>query len=319
MANSMAMKELEKRKRIELIKQQLDQENAPLTPIVQDACRLALICKEFYYYMLFQAHVSGGLPREELLAPPFQDEALRERVLNDFKSDRIWSFTIFNNPLHDLEEQQQQFQQRINEMTAAQGREPPRTELVWERKTEADNIVNNIRQRVETFIAELENPSPNLVRSGEVADSESSMRKDGRIFIGHGGSLVWMQLKEFLQEALGLQADEFNRESSVGRTTVARLQEMLDAASMAFLIMTAEDEHADNTVHARENVIHEIGLCQGKLGFEKAIVLLEDGCTEFSNIRGLTVIPFPKGKIMATSEEIRRVLAREGIRSSTSP
>ena len=106
MANSMAMKELEKRKRIELIKQQLDQENAPLTPIVQDACRLALICKEFYYYMLFQAHVSGGLPREELLAPPFQDEALRERVLNDFKSDRIWSFTIFNNPLHDLEEQQ---------------------------------------------------------------------------------------------------------------------------------------------------------------------------------------------------------------------
>ena len=123
------------------------------------------------------------------------------------------------------------------------------------------------------------------------------MRKDGRIFIGHGGSLVWMQLKEFLKETLGLQADEFNRESPVGRTTVARLQEMLDAASMAFLIMTAEDEHADNTVHARENVIHEIGLFQGKLGFEKAIVLLEDGCTEFSNIRGLTVIPFPKGEI----------------------
>ena len=45
-------------------------------------------------------------------------------MLNDFKSDRIWSFTIFNDPLHDLEEQQRQFQQRINEMTAAQEKSP---------------------------------------------------------------------------------------------------------------------------------------------------------------------------------------------------
>ena len=27
--------------------------------------------------------------------------------------------------------------------------------------------------------------------------------------------------------------------------------------------MTAEDEHADGTKHARENVIHEVGLFQG--------------------------------------------------------
>ena len=318
MANSMDGREADKRKRIELIKQQLAQDNPPLTPIVQEAVRLALICDEFYYYMLFQAHVYGALPKGDQLAPPFQDEALREKVLKDFQSDRIWSFTIFNNPLHDLEEQRRQFQQSINDMADAQGREPPRTELIWDRKTEADNIVNNIRERVETFITELENPSPKLVRAGEVDGSESPMRKDGRIFIGHGGSLVWMQLKEFLQDTLGLQVDEFNRESPAGRTTIARLEEMLDAASFAFLIMTAEDEHADNTVHARENVIHEIGLFQGKLGFEKAIVLLEEGCAEFSNIRGLTDIRFPKGKIKATSEEIRQVLARHGIRSSTS-
>jgi predicted nucleotide-binding protein len=61
---------------------------------------------------------------------------------------------------------------------------------------------------------------------------------------------------------------------------------MLDAASFAFLIMTAEDEHADKTFHARRNVLHEIGLFQGRLTFEKAIVLLEEGCTEFSNIHG---------------------------------
>ena len=63
---------------------------------------------------------------------------------------------------------------------------------------------------------------------------------------------------------------------------------------------------------ARQNVVHEIGLFQGRHGWERAIVLLEDGCEEFSNLHGITQIRFPKGDIMAKSEEIRRVLKREG-------
>lgn len=88
---------------------------------------------------------------------------------------------------------------------------------------------------------------------------------------------------------------------------------MLDNAAFAFLVMTAEDEHIDQTLHARENVIHEIGLFQGRLGFRKAIILLEEGCREFSNITGLTQIRFPKGNIKAQFEEIRRVLERERV------
>ena len=74
--------------------------------------------------------------------------------------------------------------------------------------------------------------------------------------------------------------------------------------------MTAEDEHADGTQHARENVIHEIGLFQGRNGFERAIVLAEEGCTEFSNIHGLNQIRFPDGDLLARSEQIRQVLER---------
>src|SRR3954469_22299579 len=93
----------------------------------------------------------------------------------------------------------------------------------------------------------------------------------------------------------------------------SRLQQMLDNAWFAFLIMTAEDEHADSTQHARENVIHEAGLFQGRLGFERAIILLEDSCSEFSNVHGLGQIRFPKGNISAKFEEIRSVLERERI------
>jgi len=85
---------------------------------------------------------------------------------------------------------------------------------------------------------------------------------------------------------------------------------MLDQAAMAFLIMTAEDEQPDGAVRARENVVHEVGLFQGRLDFSRAIVLLEEGCQEFSNISGLGQIRFPKG---AKFEEVRRVLEQEGL------
>lgn len=77
--------------------------------------------------------------------------------------------------------------------------------------------------------------------------------------------------------------------------------------------MTGEDELKGGKVHARMNVIHEAGLFQGRLGFTKAIVLLEEGCEEFSNIQGLGQIRFPKGNIQATFEEVRRVLERESL------
>jgi len=140
-----------------------------------------------------------------------------------------------------------------------------------------------------------------------------STHRDGKVFIGHGKSPIWRDLKDLLQDRMALDVDEFNLQSAAGLTTKERLEEMLDSASFAFLIMTAEDQHADGTRHARENVIHEVGLFQGKLGFTRAIVLLEDGCAAFSNIQGVTQIRFPQGDIRAKSEEIRAVLEREEI------
>lgn len=139
-----------------------------------------------------------------------------------------------------------------------------------------------------------------------------------KIFIGHGRSPVWREIKDFISERLKLPWDEFNRESTPGLTTFERLSQMLDDASFAFLVMTAEDEHSDSTFHARENVIHEVGLFQGRLGPRKAIILLENECKEFSNIHGLSQIRFPPGHTSAAFEDIRRVLERENILASGS-
>lgn len=138
------------------------------------------------------------------------------------------------------------------------------------------------------------------------------------VFIGHGRSQMWRDLKDFIQERLKLPWDEFNRVPVAGVTNIARLSEMLDASAIAFLAMTGEDEQADGKLHARMNVVHEAGLFQGRLGFTRAIVISEEGCEEFSNIQGLGQIRFPKGNIKASFEEIRHVLERENLIDSRS-
>ncbi|MFE6613794.1 TIR domain-containing protein [Amycolatopsis sp. NPDC057786] len=133
------------------------------------------------------------------------------------------------------------------------------------------------------------------------------------VFIGHGRSLQWRELKDFLSDRLKLPYDEFNRVPVAGVTNIQRLIGMLDSSIIAFLVLTAEDERQDGSTTARMNVIHEVGLFQGRLGFSRAIVMLEEGCEEFSNINGLGQIRFPKGNISASFEEVRLVLEREGV------
>ena len=142
--------------------------------------------------------------------------------------------------------------------------------------------------------------------------AEKPNRPDS-IFIGHGGSKEWLELEKYLTRELHLNCEEFNTESAAGYTTQQRLETMLDRATFAFLVLTAEDKHADGSLHARENVIHEAGLFQGKLGRPNAILLIETGCATPSNISGLTHIPFPNGHIRATFHEVRRVLVARKI------
>jgi predicted nucleotide-binding protein len=64
-------------------------------------------------------------------------------------------------------------------------------------------------------------------------------------------------------------------------------------------------------MRARQNVIHEAGLFQGRLAFDRAILLLEDGVEDFSNNAGTQHIRFERGKIDAVIGKVLGVLRRE--------
>jgi predicted nucleotide-binding protein len=86
---------------------------------------------------------------------------------------------------------------------------------------------------------------------------------------------------------------------------------MLSKSTFAILVLTGEDLDAEGNLRARENVVHELGLFQGHLGFSRAIILLEDGTSEFSNIHGIHQIRFSKGNIKETYGDVLATLKRE--------
>lgn len=182
------------------------------------------------------------------------------------------------------------------------GKDTPAVDY-WCPPPAADPVGTTVAERITRRL-------PNIERLVSIL---SQCPPGGKIFIGHGRSAEWLKLRIFLSQSLSLPCDEFNIEAVAGFQTGDRLEGMLNAASLAFLVLTGEDEHKDGTRHARQNVIHEVGLFQAKLGTRRAVVMLEEGCGRPSNLDGLTTINFPKNDIMARTELVRGVLVREGI------
>lgn len=144
-------------------------------------------------------------------------------------------------------------------------------------------------------------------------EPKKSAKGGGAIFIGHGRSRLWARLQLHLRDDYGLQTLAFETESHAGETIVNILEGFLDQSSFAILIMTAEDETGDGKLRARQNVIHEAGLFQGRLGFRKVILLKQAETEEFSNVAGLQYIGFSGDNIEQTFYELGRALKRNGL------
>ena len=141
-------------------------------------------------------------------------------------------------------------------------------------------------------------------------------KKDQCIFIGHGRSKLWARLHVFLRDELGLNTVFYESESRVGESIVPILERMLDQASFAVLVLTAEDQEGEGSKRARQNVIHEAGLFQGRLGFDRAVLLVQKGIEGFTNIDGLQYIPFSNDNIEETFYQLQRTLKAKGLIST---
>lgn len=131
------------------------------------------------------------------------------------------------------------------------------------------------------------------------------------IFIGHGRSSAWRDLKDHLVEQHGYAVQAYETGTRSGHTIRDILDEMLTGSSFALLVLTGEDETEPGEIRARQNVVHELGLFQGKLGFPRAIAVVEEGIELFSNMDGVQQIRFSKGEVRQTYGDVLATLRRE--------
>lgn len=131
------------------------------------------------------------------------------------------------------------------------------------------------------------------------------------IFIGHGRSSDWRELYEHLRDQHRLDVQAFETHPRAGFTAKEVLERIAAETSLAILVHTAEDEQADESLRARENVVHETGLFQGRIGFARAIIVREDGCDPFSNVAGVQEIRFSPGAMRSVFGDVLAVVRRE--------
>jgi sugar/nucleoside kinase (ribokinase family) len=136
------------------------------------------------------------------------------------------------------------------------------------------------------------------------------------VFVAHGGDPRWRAVKAFIEEECKLPV--FSFESGVwGSTQVTEaLNQYLEQCGFAVCVLTAEDMSADGRRWARQNVVHEVGLFQGRYGFDRVLLLVEEGCEYLPNTTEPFTVMFPKGSIDSTFWRVNKMFQTHGLRQT---
>lgn len=140
--------------------------------------------------------------------------------------------------------------------------------------------------------------------------TEETTSNNLNIFIGHGRNPQWGKIKDHLQDKHGISVVAYETGARSGHTIRDILDSMIEESSLALLVLTGEDK-TESGIRARQNVIHECGLFQGRLGFDRAIMIVEQGVELASNFDGIQQIRFKRGHISEVFGDVLATIRRE--------
>ncbi|MCU0237828.1 MAG: hypothetical protein MUC29_00145, partial [Pyrinomonadaceae bacterium] len=221
------------------LNQLLADDNSSTTLILNKAIQLALLCNKESYEWLFRYHLSGL--KKETTESIYKTKL---KVMKMFTQDRmkpnetnylLGSIKTLENKLQSLETDikrqtkiYDELANRVDEdfalriqTTIKQNAVAPIIGSLRTEKNQYVEILFKIRNRVASFVRMMEFSRENNQKNMENI-------KKGKVFIGHGRSQCWRDLKDFLQDRLKLEWDEYNREPTAGMAIKERLEEMLD-------------------------------------------------------------------------------------------
>lgn len=133
------------------------------------------------------------------------------------------------------------------------------------------------------------------------------------IFVAHGQDPRWGQFILALRDRWDVKFEYFEESNRTAQQISDVVVQMTSGSSLAVILMTGDDVMEDGTPRARQNVIHEAGLCHGVLGFDKVALLIQDGVEKFSNAQGIVYIPYDPERVTSCFHELGEFFERFGI------
>ncbi|MEX0151434.1 TIR domain-containing protein [Microbacterium sp. LMI1-1-1.1] len=124
-----------------------------------------------------------------------------------------------------------------------------------------------------------------------------------QVFIAYGGGDDWEVVRDYLRRD-GISVTAFTEEDRTSRIALDVVRDMIRGSSVAIVVWSGADTLIDGTRQARQNVIHEAGFAQGVLGIDNVINLREEGVTLPSNLAGLQYVPYVRGALHRTEQQI---------------
>jgi hypothetical protein len=124
----------------------------------------------------------------------------------------------------------------------------------------AVRVRSPLRSTIESIFTLFEEALP----EDRIALQPSTPKSEIIVFIGHGHSKQWEKLKSHLQDKHGIRIEAFETGARAGHAIRDILDNMTKKSSLALLVLTGEDK-TETAVRARQNVIHECGLFQGRV------------------------------------------------------
>lgn len=141
--------------------------------------------------------------------------------------------------------------------------------------------------------------------------------KDFNIAIMHGRSDAWKRVEQWIREA-GYTPRILKKDFKAAMIFDKLRDVIWDEIHCVVVIMSADDEMAEGSFRARQNVVFEMGYCfgafdsldeDGEYTAEDAILFLKEENVElFANIHGLTYIEYNNRNLWRLKKEFIEIL-----------
>jgi sugar/nucleoside kinase (ribokinase family) len=132
------------------------------------------------------------------------------------------------------------------------------------------------------------------------------------VFVSHGSSPQWIAVRDFIENECGIPVFDLGPHDG-GQSISGAIRDVLDRCSFAICVLSADSQTVSGAGRADQDIVHQAGVFQGRYGFDRVALLVEDGCEVFSNAAGLIRMSFPRGHVEATFLDVERMLVREGL------